>query len=575
VSPLRTPAGARSALASRAEALRDQVRKEVVVHRRHDLVALLDALPGITADRPIRVIVAGSLKRGKSTLVNTLVGRPLLSPVGIDVTTVCWLEIGYGEDQATALIANIQSPGQPTRRPINITEVERYAALDCLAEPVVGVEILVRSALLTELTLVDTPGVGGLGTGHAQTTLRALKQADALLFVSDCTQPILAPEVDFLTAAAQRSAMVIVVMTKSDMPGCEVVVRETCEQLARRRELAEIPVFAVSPPLADQAYEVGNDTLAEQMAELSGITPLVAALRRMAARTDALRIANCAQVTASVAQALARRLDEQVTHPLGDHGRTARLEAEDARLAAGLADPSRLSVLIVEHLVPLRNEPREEFAASAASLRLRYQSEAQRGPSTQLATLAARMTADLTAAAASALELATTRTEQMVRAILGRAGAAEMAEALLPALTELIAGPATAVSVLTGPGEVAASLAQAACAGWWRARSGSEQDRRAQLRSWVNSAADQASTMFGDELARRVDAVRRHMDSALPGLLEAQHAQLARVRRELRAFREADPEGRLACSELMTARDLLQALADDAANVARAASATT
>ena len=77
-----------------------------MAHSREDLVTVLDGIPDITVDQPIRVIVAGSLKRGKSTLVNTLVGRPLLSPVGIDVTTACWLEIGYGEDQATVLIAN-------------------------------------------------------------------------------------------------------------------------------------------------------------------------------------------------------------------------------------------------------------------------------------------------------------------------------------------------------------------------------------------------------------------------------------------------------------------------------------
>ena len=601
--------GRRAALASRAEALRDQVRKEAVAHGRDDLVTVLDSIPEISADRPIRVIVAGSLKRGKSTLVNTLVGRPLLSPVGVDVTTACWLEIGYGEEEATALIANAQSPGQPTRRPISITEVERYVALDCVAEPVLGVEVRVSSALLRDLTLVDTPGVGGLDTGHSQTTLTALKQADALLFVSDCTQPILAHEVDFLASAAERVATVIVAVTKSDTPGCEVVVRETCERLARRQELAEIPVLAVSPPLADQAHEVDNDELAGQMAELSGLAPLTAILReRTAVGRDVLRLARCARTTASVAQILARRLDEQAADPLGVGGRTKRLEAEEARLTAVLADQSLLSVLVAGHLAQLRTEPREKFAASAVSLRQQYQGEAQRGPAAQLATLAARMTADLTAAGVTALDLATTGTEQMVRAILDRAGAAELATdlftsnqsgldlglaepetaeanlsrglaiagTLFPTLVKLIAGSAMAVSVLTGPGAVAASLALAACAGWWRARSGGEQERRSQLRSWVTSAADQASIAFGDEMTRRVGAVQRHLDSVLPGLLDARRAELARVGRELGEFkRAAAQEQRLACSQLMIARDLIQGLADDATSVVRAAATIT
>jgi hypothetical protein len=599
--------GPRSALVARAEALRAKVRTEAVAHRRDDLVAILDEIPELAADRPVRVIVAGQLKRGKSTLVNTLVGRPLLSPVGVDVTTACWLEIGYGEDRATALIANGRSPGEPIRRPIAITEVERYVALDCITEPVLGVEVQVDSPLLKNLTLVDTPGVGGLDSGHSQTTLTALKQADALLFVSDCTQPILVPEVDFLASAAERVATVIVAVTKSDTPGCAVVVDETCERLARRRELAGIPVFAVSPPLADQAHEVESDKLAGRLTELSGLAPLIAALReRTAVGRDALRIANCAQATASVGQILARQLDEQAADPAGTGGRVKRLEAEDARLSAVLTDQSLLSVLVSGHLGQLRAGPRDNFTASAAALRVKYQDEAQRGPAAQLNTLAARMTADLTAAGVTALELATTQAERMVRDILARAGASELATdlflarpaglelglvepvppegtftsglaaagTLFPTLVKLIAGSAIAVSVLTGPGAVAASLALAACAGWWKARSGGEQERRSQLRSWVTSAADQAGTAFGEEMIRRIGAVQVHLDSVLPGLIEARRTELAGIRHELSEFRAADAQARRqTCAQLMIARDLLQALADDAAQVVRAATA--
>jgi hypothetical protein len=595
---------ARSALTLRAVALRDQVRTQATTCGRDDLVAVLDGIAEITVDQPVRVIVAGSLKRGKSTLVNALVGRPLLSPVGVDVTTSCWVEIGYGEDQATALIADANSPGKPRRRSIEIAEVEQYVALDCVAEPVLGVEVRVRSDLLKDLMLVDTPGVGGLDAGHSQVTLTALKQADALLFVSDCTQPILAPEVDFLAKAAGRVATVIVAVTKSDVPGCDVVVQETCDRLARREDLAEIPVLAVSPPLADQSREVENIRLAERLTELSGVAPLVAALRkRTAVGRDALRIANCARTTASVAKVLADRLDEQAADPLGVHGRAKQLENERARLAAVLADQSLLSTLVSGHLLQLRTEPQEFFASSAAALRLKYENEAQRGPAAQLATLAARMTADLTASGVAALDKATSQTEQLVHAILDRVGAGYIAADLpaarpsgfdlsltepdlgdtfsrglaiagnmFPTLVGLVAGSAVVVSVLTGPGAIAASLALAACAGWWRARSGSEQERRSQLRDWVNAAADQASATFGAEMARRVTSVRQYLDSVLPGLLEALRADLARVQSELAQIREADAEAqRAAHSRLMVARDLLTTLADEAADVARLA----
>lgn len=600
--------GDRSALKLRGLAIRDEVRNGAVANGRDDLVAVLDGIPAITVDRPVRVIVAGSLKRGKSTLVNTLVGRPLLSPVGVGVTTACWVEIGYGdEDQATVLLADAGSPGEPVRRPIEIAEVERYVALDSVTDPVLGVEVRVRSRFLRELMLVDTPGVGGLDTGHSQTTLTALKQADALLFVSDCTQPILAPEVDFLVSAAQRVATVIVAVSKSDIPGCEVVVSETCDRLASRPELAEIPVFAVSPPLADRATEVDNDRLAERLAQLSGVGPLVAALRnRTALGRESLRIANCALTTASVAQTLAARLDEQAGDPLGVHGRTERLEAEEARLSTVLMDHSLLSALVAGHLLRLRTEPRDLFAAKAAALRLQYQEEAQRGPAAQLATLAARMAADLTASGVAALDLAAAQSEEMVQAILERAGASGIAADLparkpsgidlglaepelgqgvparglavagdlFPTVLKLLTGSAMVVSVLTGPGAIAASLAVAACAGWWRARNGAEQERRSRLRGWVNSAADQASATFGTEMDRRITSLQNYLDAVLPRLLDALRADLARVRHEISEFRQANAEAqRVAQARLMTARDLLRAQAIQANEVARVATA--
>ena len=59
-------------------------------------------------------------------------------------------------------------------------------------------------------------------------------------------------------------------------------------------------------------------------------------------------------------------------------------------------------------------------------------------------------------------------------------------------------------------------------------------------------------------MARQVATVQQYLDSALPGLLDAQSADLARVRRELGEFREADAEARrVTCSRLMIAREIV------------------
>ena len=49
---------------------------------RDDDRAALDGMRARLAGRRLRVLVAGEAKRGKSTLVNALLGRPML-PVGV------------------------------------------------------------------------------------------------------------------------------------------------------------------------------------------------------------------------------------------------------------------------------------------------------------------------------------------------------------------------------------------------------------------------------------------------------------------------------------------------------------
>jgi ribosome biogenesis GTPase A len=163
-------------LTTRLELFRDRLADEAYRVDRSDLAALLEQLPASRSGRALRVVCAGETNRGKSTLVNTLVGRPLLSPVSPDVTTACWIELGYGErDTAAVLLADPDALGTPTRREIGLLDVQRYAALTEIQDAVLGVEVRLRAPLLRDLVLLDTPGVGGLQAGHSRTTLTALK----------------------------------------------------------------------------------------------------------------------------------------------------------------------------------------------------------------------------------------------------------------------------------------------------------------------------------------------------------------------------------------------------------------
>lgn len=549
--------------------LRDRVHANVVQAGQQDLAAVLDELPVAGRARTVRVVVAGETKRGKSTLVNTLVGRPLLSPVGADVTTACWLELSYGDrDEAAVLLADPASLGAPRRVPVELREIERYVALTEITDPVLGVEVRIRAPLLRDIILVDTPGVGGLHAGHSRATLTALRQADALLFVCDATQPILAPEVDFLVEASGRVPTVVIAVTKCDAnPGFEVVVAETQARVAQRAALRDVPVFAISATLADRAAGIENDDVSARLTELSGMTRLITTLTRQAvADSDVLQLADAAQVVGSIARICAVRAEESAADVTGDGNRKQVLAAETSRLADLLDDRPRISALVQHHLARLRVEPLDSFDSVVSAVRAQYRSEAERGPAAQLNTLAPRMQADLTAGGVSTLEVATEQTTELMRQLLERVGVGQLlaeipmrapssldldlqapeladqrqataglseASSVFSTLMSLISGSAVALSVLTGPGVIAASIALAACAGWWKVRGESEQQRRTQLRAWVDTAATAAKSRFDQEMNRRILTVEQYIQKTLPELLSGRQQKLAQLHAEL------------------------------------------
>ena len=141
---------------------------------------------------------------------------------------------------------------------------------------VTGAEVfLPRKLLRGGLTLIDSPGVGGLTSAHALTTLATLPSAHAMLFVSDASQEYTEPEIQFLRHAMRITPNVACVLTKTDMyPQWRQV-----EELNRAHLRAidpDIPLFPVSSHLRLAAVEASDSELNAE----SGFPALVSYLRK-------------------------------------------------------------------------------------------------------------------------------------------------------------------------------------------------------------------------------------------------------------------------------------------------------
>lgn len=324
--------------------------------QRDDVVAMLEAAAGRWRDPVTTVVLAGAQKRGKSMLVNTLVGHPGLLPVDADVATDAEVVLRYGPE-VTAVVHGRGADG-PTATPVDPDLLADYASV--LGDPrtregVTGVELTVPSPLLDGVRLVDTPGVDGLTAGHRHATLAAIASADVLLFaVSAQDQPLLGEELDFLRTAAERLHDVAFVLTKiDDSVGWRDLLAENRERLARfvetRRAAGEMdeptasrllaaPWLPVSARLADAARDLEAAGRAERAADRlarSGLPDVHALFDRLAADREAVRTSGLVAAVGHALRVLDEELEDREIGGSGDDDEVRKrerlLRAEDTR----------------------------------------------------------------------------------------------------------------------------------------------------------------------------------------------------------------------------------------------------
>jgi GTPase Era involved in 16S rRNA processing len=298
-----------------AVALVDLALKATSAYGRPDLGKRLQATRSRLADPNVRVLIVGEFKQGKSQLVNALVNAPVC-PVDDDIATAVPTVVKYAEAAGVTLVRESQSdsgeplPAQRTEVPIEqlaqyVSEAGNPGNRHQLSYAEVG---LPRRLLESGLVLVDTPGVGGLGSSHGAATMGALPRADAVLLVSDAAQEYTAPELEFLAAARQLCPNVACVITKTDLyPHWRRIVELDQGHL---RVVGESPrVFPVSSTLRLHALRTEDTPLMEE----SGYVELIHYLQRdVVGHADDLDRRSVSQDVLAVSQQLAASMQSEL-----------------------------------------------------------------------------------------------------------------------------------------------------------------------------------------------------------------------------------------------------------------------
>lgn len=324
--------------------------------------------------RPATVVcVVGEFKQGKSSLINALLGQ-VVCPVDDDLATSAITLVRWGE-QPTAVVRRKAESGAtgdpPTTETIEVGQVGDWvseAGNPGNHKRVDRVDIVVPSQLLKQgLVIVDTPGMGGLGAGHAAATLSFLPFADGLIFVSDASAELSAPEVDFLRRAAELCPTVLFAQTKIDLyPNWQRIVdlnRSHVQQAG-----FSLSMVAVSSALRAEALQRKDKSLNNLSRVPDVIKHLSEDVVGPAKATASER--SIADVVAIIGQVLAGLKAEQrvLADPATAAAALADLERAKTRLEFLRGPAAKWSVLVGDRVADLSNNVNFRFRGAARNI---------------------------------------------------------------------------------------------------------------------------------------------------------------------------------------------------------------
>lgn len=193
------------------------------------------------------VTCVGQFKRGKSTLINALIGQSVL-PTGFIPVTAVPTVIRFG-DSPKARIRTREGSWKDTL----ISDLDQYVTEELNPENqkgVQGAEVFVPSPLLSSgMCIVDTPGLGSVFTGNTAATTAFIPHIDAALVVVGADPPLAGEELTLVEAVGKQVKELILIINKADRTSDEerAAASAFTRQLLEKRLYREIgPVFEVS-----------------------------------------------------------------------------------------------------------------------------------------------------------------------------------------------------------------------------------------------------------------------------------------------------------------------------------------
>jgi GTP-binding protein EngB required for normal cell division len=305
---------AAAAIRSLAEIAAARHSKVTLKDRTVDRADLLRQSASRLDSNQFTLAVVGEFSRGKSSLINAILGTPELLPTSIKPATAAITVIQHGPAPGCATVhykdgtllegvpldslrgyctaPDLDGAGlrhqisgtlarwrQQNREEVPVEEIERQAQ-EATPRPMVHtVTVTYPSPFLSDgIVLVDTPGIGSVNPEHGEATRSFIHRADAIIFLINTDPVISASECNFLTFLQDYVSRFLFVVTKIDRFE-EAERRESLEYtrdiIQEFTGMPDPPIYPVSAKRYLEACASGD----EEAAQASGIPQFLSALQ--------------------------------------------------------------------------------------------------------------------------------------------------------------------------------------------------------------------------------------------------------------------------------------------------------
>jgi GTPase SAR1 family protein len=237
-----------------------------------DSISTIDSIPARICEELIEkiennvfnLVVLGQFKRGKTSLINALLGSEIL-PTGIVPLTSIATVLKYGE---TFNIKVYFNDGRVIEtEPTSLTQYVTEKGNPKNEKDVQEVVITYPSSYLKDgVRLIDTPGVGSVYEHNTDLAYQYLPKSDAALFLFSVDQPVSKAELDFLKDVKEYSHRIFFLQNKADYVDSE----DLSESISFSKKIieecmgSEVKIFPLSAKLALEGKLSGIKRLLEK-----------------------------------------------------------------------------------------------------------------------------------------------------------------------------------------------------------------------------------------------------------------------------------------------------------------------